>query len=96
MIRVFMPESLTELLGVEGDSLMVESALTLSGLLCALETKVPGISSRLLQADGEIRPHINIFIGDRSARTDGGTAAAVHDGDEVWIIPAVSGGDSDR
>ena len=37
-------------------------------------------------------PHVNLFVGPRSIRFTGGLATAVHDGAEVAILPAVSGG----
>jgi molybdopterin converting factor small subunit len=41
---------------------------------------------------GEVRPHVNIFVDDRNIRDSGGLGAPVHDGAEIYILPAISGG----
>jgi molybdopterin converting factor small subunit len=33
-----------------------------------------------------------VYIGDEDARANGGSAAAVPDGSEVMVIPAMAGG----
>lgn len=41
---------------------------------------------------GALRPHINIFVDGESIRYSGGFDTAVHDGAEIFILPALSGG----
>ena len=43
-------------------------------------------------AAGEIRPHINVFVGERNCRFEKGLETEVPDGAEVMILTAVSGG----
>jgi molybdopterin converting factor small subunit len=61
-------------------------------VLTEIETLHPGISSYLVDENGVLRQHVNIFlkgelIQDRNSLTD-----KVGDGDEVLIFQALSGG----
>ena len=61
-------------------------------VLSALGERFPGVRSRVLTEQGEIRTHINVFVGDRNCRFDQGLATIVPDRTEVLILAAVSGG----
>jgi molybdopterin converting factor small subunit len=52
----------------------------------------PGVRDRVVTEQGEVRPHVNVFVGRESIRFTGGLDTPVADGDEIWIVPAVSGG----
>ncbi len=68
------------------------SAETIGEALEVLWRLHPGIRDRLLTEQGELRQHINIFVGDENIRFTGGLATRLTDGAELTIIPAVSGG----
>jgi molybdopterin converting factor small subunit len=65
---------------------------TLRDALEALGAAHPGIRDRVLTERGEIREHVNVFVGKSEARSTGGLATPVADGMEISIIPAISGG----
>jgi MoaD family protein len=65
---------------------------TLRDALEELFAAYPGIHDRVLTEKGEIRQHINVFVGKREARTMGGLATPLTNGTEISIIPAISGG----
>lgn len=52
----------------------------------------PGVRERVLDEQGELRRHVNVFVGDTSIRETGGLDTPLRDGGDVHIIPAVSGG----
>ena len=60
--------------------------------LCALCAQYPGIRDRILTEQGQLRQHVNIFIGNEDVRYTGGLATKVPDESEISIVPAVSGG----
>ena len=60
--------------------------------LTALCAVYPGVRDRVLTEQGQVRQHINIFIGNEDVRYTGGLATTVADGSEISIVPAVSGG----
>lgn len=47
---------------------------------------------RVLEGDGTPRSLINIYINGKNAKFSGGMNAALKDGDEIYILPAVAGG----
>ena len=48
--------------------------------------------SRVLTPEGELRPYVNVFVGERNTRHLDGLATPLADGEVVAIIPAVAGG----
>jgi sulfur-carrier protein len=65
---------------------------TLQDALEGLFAAYPGIRDRVLTERSEIRQHVNVFVGEREARTMGGLATPLANGMEISIIPAISGG----
>lgn len=60
--------------------------------LSALYTLHPGVRDRIITEQGQIRDHINIFVGDENIRYTGGLATPIPPNSEISIVPAVSGG----
>ena len=71
---------------LKGKPRSVDEALSMLWSAC------PALRDRVLTELGEVRPHVNIFIDGESIRDRGGLGAAIEDGAEVVILPAVSGG----
>ena len=68
------------------------SGSTVAEALAALWQAYPGLRDRILTEQGEVRQHVNIFVGEENIRYCGGFAAAVRNGSSITVIPAVSGG----
>jgi len=65
---------------------------TLRDALEALWTLYPGIRDRVMTEQGNVREHINLFVGNENARFAGGLATPLPADAEITIVPAVSGG----
>ena len=65
---------------------------TLAGALSALWTRFPGLRDRIAREQGEIREHINIFVGDEDVRFTGGLTTRIPAGAEISIVPSITGG----
>jgi molybdopterin converting factor small subunit len=65
---------------------------TLSEALQALWIACPGIRDRVMKEDGQVREHINIFVGKEDVRYTGGLATLLPLNADISIVPAVSGG----
>ena len=65
---------------------------TLTDVIEALEAAHPGIKSRVLDEDGQIRRFVNVYVNDDDVRFADGLGTATPDGTSISIIPAVAGG----
>jgi molybdopterin synthase sulfur carrier subunit len=65
---------------------------TVSELLHALQGPYPGVHQRVVDELGSLRPHVNVFVNGESIRYLAGLATPLDEGDEVWLLPAISGG----
>jgi len=87
-----IPGALREFTAGQRSVEIEHSPTTLADALSALWTLYPGIRDRVTTEQGQVREHINIFIGDENIRYTGGLASPVSAGAEISIVPAVSGG----
>lgn len=71
---------------------IADSPTNLADALSALWILYPGLRHRVATEQGEIREHINIFIGDEDVRFTGGLTSRLSAGSEISIVPAISGG----
>jgi molybdopterin converting factor small subunit len=90
MATVHLPAALRD--HAEGRRRLVVAGGTVAAVLGTLGQAHPGVGRRVLDERGELRPHVNVFVNGESIRYLAGPATAVADGDELWILPAVSGG----
>lgn len=65
---------------------------TLRDVLLTLWKQYPGLRDRIATEQGEVREHINIFLGNENVRYLEGLATPVAEGAEITIVPAISGG----
>jgi sulfur-carrier protein len=75
-----------------GQRRVAVAGATVGGVLAALGRAHPGVGQRVLDDRGVLRRHVNVFVNGESIRYLDGVDTPVGDGDEVWILPAVSGG----
>ncbi|HEX6339329.1 MAG TPA: ubiquitin-like small modifier protein 1 [Jiangellaceae bacterium] len=92
-VTVRLPGALRDLAGgARALDVEVAGRPTVRTLLDTVGTGWPAIERRIRDETGVLRPHVNVFVGDANVRDLGGQDAAISDGDEVHVIPAVSGG----
>jgi len=87
-----IPGALRDFTGGRSKVEIEHSPATLADALSALWTLYPGVRDRITTEQGQLRQHINVFIGDENVRYTGGLASPVSAGSEISIVPAVSGG----
>jgi molybdopterin synthase sulfur carrier subunit len=68
------------------------SPATVGAALAALWAVHPGVRDRMVNERGELRPHVNIFVGSENVRWTGGLATPLPEDSEISIIPSISGG----
>jgi len=91
-VRFSLPGPLRSMTGGRTRVEVDISGGTLGDALKALFAAYPGIQDRVLTERREIRQHVNVFVGEREARTLAGLATALTNDMEISIIPAISGG----
>jgi len=91
-VTYVLPGPLHALAGGRAEVAVDADAASVADALQALWAAHPALRDRVLTEDGRLRPHVNLFVGHQSIRFTGGLKTAVHDGAEVAILPAVSGG----
>jgi sulfur-carrier protein len=87
-----IPGQLREVAGGRADVRVRGDAGSLRDALRLLWKECPAVRDRVLTERGDVRTHINVFVDGENARYAGGMEAPVHDGSEILILPAVSGG----
>ena len=92
MITFHIPGPLRSFSRGRSDVELEAPAATLFEALQALWTACPGMRDRVVTEQGQVREHINIFLGQENVRYTGGLATPVPPGAEISIVPAISGG----
>lgn len=95
-VRVRVPTQLRELVAgarvVEvtvGDG---DGSATVAAVLDRLAAQHPALERRIRDEQGRMRTHVNLFVGADNVRDRDGPATPIVAGEELSIIPAVSGG----
>jgi molybdopterin converting factor small subunit len=86
MATVRLRAPLSELAG--GQRELELDGATVSEVLKALEREHPGTRGWILDEQGAIREHINVFVNREYGRED----TSVTPSDRLHVIPAISGG----
>ena len=91
-VRVRLPAILRDLPGARATVELSGAFDRVSDALDALWREVPAVRDRVLTETGDVREHVQLFVGMESIRFTGGLATAVPENSEIHIVPAVSGG----
>jgi molybdopterin synthase sulfur carrier subunit len=90
-ISINLPHALTPYSRGSG-TLVVDRCATVADALASVAARWPAVTDRVLTEQGELRRHVNVFVGEESIRFMDGLATTLDDGDTITIVPAVSGG----
>lgn len=91
-VTLVLPAQLRELARSPGSLPIPGHPATLAAALGSLREAWPGVHDRILTEQGELRPHLNVFVDREDIRWSGGLATPLREGAEVMVLPAVSGG----
>ena len=70
----------------------LDSAGDLRSMVGMLEKSFPGIGGRIVDDQGKIRVHVNVFVNSENSRELNNEKTRLRDGDVVHILPSVAGG----
>lgn len=87
-----LPGQLRDLTGGESTIFVEGAGGTVSAIFGAVRRDHRHVYDRIFTEQGEVRPHVNVFVDGADIRWSGGLEAAVGPSSEVVVLPAVSGG----
>ena len=80
---------------VNGQSQVSVQGDTVADALENLLTQYPAIRPHLTNGDGQLRPFVNLFLGESNVRDLKGLETPLSDGDKLLLIPSIAGGQED-
>jgi molybdopterin converting factor small subunit len=92
MVTFELPNALMPFARGLGEVRVEDARGTVREALVRLGATHPGIVERVLTEQGEVREHVNLFVGEENIRFLKGLATPVAEGETITIVPAVSGG----
>ncbi len=69
-----------------------DGTATVAMVLDGLGAQHPALERRIRDERGQTRTHVNLFVGSDNVRDRDGPATPIAAGEELSVIPAVSGG----
>jgi molybdopterin converting factor small subunit len=91
-VSVVLPRALTPYARGLGTVELDGPCATVRDALASVSARWPALVDRVLTEQGELRRHVNVFVGDESIAFLDGLDTPLPNGATVTIVPAVSGG----
>jgi molybdopterin converting factor small subunit len=88
-ITVHVPGYLCDFTGGRSSVPLEATPATVGEALLALAAVHPGVRDRVINEQGQVRPHVNVFVGRESILQTGGLGTPIGDGAELYILPTV-------
>jgi len=60
--------------------------------LTDLTTQYPALKPHLFNDGGDLRPFVNLFVGEHNIKDLQGMNTPVRDGEKIMLIPSIAGG----
>jgi molybdopterin converting factor small subunit len=75
-----------------GKSEVTVGGAKISEALNDLTAQFPAIKPHLFNEAGELRPFVNLFVGEHNIKDLQGVETPIKDGDKIMLIPSIAGG----
>jgi adenylyltransferase/sulfurtransferase len=75
-----------------GQSEVNVAGAKISEALTDLMTQYPALKPHLFNDGGELRPFVNLFVGESNIKDLQGVDTPIKDGDRIMLIPSIAGG----
>jgi molybdopterin synthase sulfur carrier subunit len=91
-ITVALPSALLPFAGGRSQVKLDARCRTVGEALDALAARHAGVVERVLDEQGEVRRHVNVFVDGENVRFLDGLGTPLEEDSTIVIFPAVSGG----
>lgn len=92
LITVELPKALCSFADDKSSLVLDEPCKTVGEALAALGRKSPAALDRIMDEQGVVRRHVNIFVNGENIRFLDGLTTPASDGATILVLAAVSGG----
>lgn len=93
IVRVLLPRALAEHADGQRElEITVSDGATLEEVIKGVTSRYPAVGRRIVDETGELRRHVNVYVGTEECRRVDGLATVVPAGVEVSVIGSISGG----
>ena len=75
-----------------GQSDVTVSGANISETLTDLTSQYPALKPHLFNDGGDLRPFVNLFVGENNIKDLQGVDTPVKDGEKIMLIPSIAGG----
>jgi len=75
-----------------GKSEVSVTGVKISEALIDLTTQFPAIKPHIFSEGGDLRPFVNLFVGENNIKDLQGVETPIKDGDKIMLIPSIAGG----
>lgn len=75
-----------------GKSEVNVTGATVADALVDLAEQFPALKTHLFNDGGDLRPFVNLFIGENNIKDLQGVDTPIKDGDKIMLIPSIAGG----
>ena len=76
----------------DGKSEVNVSGSNISDVLTDLTTQYPALKPHLFNEGGELRPFVNLFVGENNIKDLQGVNTPIKDSEKIMLIPSIAGG----
>lgn len=80
----------------DGKSEVTVSGSNISDVLADLTSQYPALRPHLFNDSGDLRPFVNLFVGENNIKDLQGVDTPIKDGEKIMLIPSIAGGMSLR
>jgi sulfur-carrier protein len=87
-----LPRALVLRLNEDHSVVLDRHCATVAEALTALGERAPGVLDRIVDEQGAVRQHVNVFVNETSIRDMEGLETSLPDGSTIYLLASVSGG----
>src|SRR5690606_19840747 len=75
-----------------GQSEVIVNGANIADVLNDLTSQYPALKPHLFNDSGELRPFVNLFVGENNIKDLQGVDTPISDGERIMLIPSIAGG----